>query len=501
MKCFLALACLGTLALAAGAAETSELWGHSGERWDPAGRLPDFSFAGYRFGEEPLPEVEVAADVTDFGAVGDGKTDCTAAFLKAIEETESGAITIPAGRFLVRDILWLTKPGIVLRGAGSQETVLVFDRELEDLRPNMGATTGGRPTSNYSWSGGFLWVKGRIDKPKLTSIGVGAVRGDRSITVADASKLEPGMRVVIRQTDDAEKSLLAHLYAGDPGDVSKIDKPMRPELVVRVAALDGSRVELDRPLRIDIRPGWSPTLHGFEPSVDEVGIEKLGIEFPAKPYAGHFTERGMNGIAMNGVSDCWVRDVRIANADSGVHLSGINCTMSGVLLSSDRRPKNGDTGHHGIVVAHDCLVENFIFETRFIHDITVSALASGNVVKNGRGPDLSFDHHKRAPHDNLFCRIDVGEGKSVWRCGGGQALGRNAGARTTFWAIESKQPVAWPPARFGPDRMNLVGVRGKDEGTMEKDGRWHEMIEPCLLTPSDLHAAQLKRRLKGGAQP
>ncbi len=495
MKVFASLACLGALALIAHAAEPSALWGDSGESWDPAGRLPDFSFAGYRFGEKELPEVEAVADVTDFGAVGDGATDCTAAFRRAIEETDCGAITIPEGRFLIRDILWIRKPGIVLRGAGAGRTVLFIDRKLEDLRPNMGQTTGGRPTSNYSWSGGFLWVKGRIADPRLATIESEARRGERVVEVDDAAALEPGMRVTVRQEDDAGGSLLSHLYSDEPGDVSKITRPVRPEMLARIESIKGRRVTLDRPLRIDVRTSWSPALHAFEPSVEEVGIENLAIEFPPEPYEGHFTERGMNGIAMNGVADCWVRNVRISNSDSGVYLSGVCCTMKGVVLDSKREPKHGDTGHHGITVGKDCLVENFIFETSFIHDVTVSNLGAGNVIKNGRGPDLSFDHHKRAPHDNLFCRIDVGAGKSVWRCGGGNSLGRHSGARTTFWALESKRPIDWPPADFGPDSMNLVGVRGKGKGTTDPDGRWHEKIEPSLLAPSDLHAAQLARRL------
>ncbi len=495
MKRFVRLVCAGLVGLVAEASETSELWGGNGERWEPEGRLPDFSFAGYHSGEKDLPEIAAVVDVTRFGAVGDGVTDCTEAFRKAIDRTDRGAITIPEGRFLIRDILWIRKPNLVLRGAGPGKTVLFIDKALEDVRPNMGKTTGGRPTSNYSWSGGFLWVKGAIDQPRLATVTAPAGRGGRWIEVDDASGLGAGRQVVLRQTDGADRALLSHLYSDDPGDVSKITRPVRPEMVARVASVEGCRVELDRPLRIDVRTEWSPTLHAFEPAVEEVGIENLAIEFPSKPYAGHFTERGMNGIAMNGVANCWVRNVRISNCDSGVHLSGIHCTMRGVRLDSKREPTRGDTGHHGIAVGSDCLVENFVFETRFIHDITVSALASGSVIKNGRGPDLSFDHHKRAPHDNLFCRIDVGEGKSVWRCGGGQALGRNSGARTTFWAIESKRPIGWPPERFGPDSMNLVGVRGKGEGTTDPDGRWHEMIEPSLLTPSDLHAAQLARRL------
>ncbi len=34
-------------------AQTSQLWGKSGEKWSSESRLPDFSFEGYRRGEEP----------------------------------------------------------------------------------------------------------------------------------------------------------------------------------------------------------------------------------------------------------------------------------------------------------------------------------------------------------------------------------------------------------------------------------------------------------------
>jgi len=40
-------AMLMALAMSAAAAQPSALWGEHGEKYDPAGPLPDFSFAGY----------------------------------------------------------------------------------------------------------------------------------------------------------------------------------------------------------------------------------------------------------------------------------------------------------------------------------------------------------------------------------------------------------------------------------------------------------------------
>ena len=77
--------------------ERSQLWGEGGQQWDRAGRLTDFSYAGYHRGECPLPELSPAANVKDFGAVGDGTTDDTAAFQRALQKAGGKTIVVPAG--------------------------------------------------------------------------------------------------------------------------------------------------------------------------------------------------------------------------------------------------------------------------------------------------------------------------------------------------------------------------------------------------------------------
>lgn len=104
----------------------SELWGKNGEKWTPDSRLPDFSFAGYHFGEDPIPKPKVVANVKDFGAKGDGKTDDTEAFKNAIEATKAGAILIPEGRYILRNILWIEKSNIVLRGKAPIRPFCIF---------------------------------------------------------------------------------------------------------------------------------------------------------------------------------------------------------------------------------------------------------------------------------------------------------------------------------------------------------------------------------------
>ena len=478
-------------------AQHSQLWGESGGAWTPQSRLPDFSFAGYRRGEKPLPTVPRGVSVRDFGAKGDGETDDTAAFLKALAEVKSGAIEVPAGRYRITGLLEIARPNVVLRGAGPDQTVLFCPTPLNDIKPNWGATTAGQKTSNYSWSGGFITVRGNFQSKKLTDIAGMAKRGDQTVTVASAAGLRVGQEIEVYQSDTPDNTLAVHLYGGDAGPVTNLQGRARVSLVSRITAITGKRVTLDRPLRCDLRSEWQPQLRAFEPTVTESGVENLAFEFPLTPYQGHFTELGFNPVALSGVAHCWVRNVRAVNADSGPFISGVFNTADGVVLESTRSVDNQNcTGHHGVSLGGgDNLLTNFDLRVRFIHDITVSGFCSGNVISRGRGNDLSLDHHRHAPNENLFTELDAGAGTRLWKCGGGAALGKHCGARGTFWNIRSARPLSYPPAAFGPPSMNLVGLETAQPSETNVDGKWFEAIPPAQLQPRNLHAAQLQRRL------
>src|SRR6185369_1378683 len=111
------------------------------------------------------------------------------------------------------------------------------------------------------------------------------------------------------------------------------------------------------------------------------------------------------------------------------------------------------------------------------------------------GLDLSFDHHKYAPYENLYTDIDAGAGTRLWNSGGGADLGKHCGARGTFWNIRAATPQRYPPADFGPPSMNLVAVHTLQPSETTPDNLWFEAISTDDIIPRNLHAAQLARRL------
>ncbi len=477
----------------------SELWGSEGERWLPAGRLPDFSYAGYRNGEKAIPDYPTTTSVAAYGARGDDEADDTAAFKAALAATESGAVLVPPGRYIISDILKITKTGVVLRGDGVDRTTLYFTRPLEAIAPNTGATTGGRPTSNYSWSGGLVRLEGSITSVPLTHITAPAARGEQVITVEKADKLAVGQWIEVFMTDTPENTLAVHLYSDDAGDMGELKGKTKASLVTRIAKIEGNRVELERRLRFDVRAEWQPVVRTFRPSVQDSGVEDLTFEFPVTPYEGHFTEQGYNPVAFVGAANCWARRLKFVNPDSGPMVSGAFNTVSDVVYESTRTPDaGGHRGHHGIYMGGmgDHLFTRFDIRMKFVHDISVSGTA-GVVVSKGKGLDLCFDHHKRAPYEILFTDIDLGLGTRPWKSGGGSALGKHAGARVTFWNLRAVGPLAEPPSAFAPWSVNLVGVDLGRPAVITPTGVWREIEPGTDVQPGNLHEAQVAKRLRG----
>lgn len=488
----------------AGRLQTSKLWGRNGELWSPESRLPDFSMAGYRRGEEAYRVPKQSVSVKDFGATGDGRTDDTAAFRRALEAGAGKLIVIPPGRYVLTDILRVSKSNTVLRGAGPGRTVLVFSKPGVEIEPRISKTDGGEPTTNWSWAGGMIVVGGPMPRSEgAVKVAAEAKRGQKQLTL-ESAVFRPGDEVMLTLNDDAEQSLVKYLYRNQTGNISGLNR-WRIVQVFRVTNVSGNTISLDRPLRFDVRALWRPAVERFRPSVTDVGVESLSFDFPLRRYEGHFKEVGLNPVEIaRGAAHCWLRDITVRNADSGPYVFGFFCTVENIRLQADadRLSKEGHSGHHGISLqGNDLLCRDFAIETRFIHDLTVQS-SVGCVFARGKAVDLCMDHHRWASYENLFTDIDAGKGTRLFASSGGGNRGNHSGAGATFWNIRAEKPSRCP--NWGIDAITIVAlpITGGESiaaalpSPTAEQGRWLELIPPGQLQPPNLYEAMKARRAK-----
>ena len=509
----------------------SSLWGVAGEKWNAGGRLPDFSYAGYHAGEAKIPTPPAEWDLKrDFHAAGDGRTDDSQALLNAIQSIKSGVLFIPKGTYVISKRIDISKGNLILRGAGSNETILFFRNSLQDL---FGNKAKGTEQSQWAFRPGLINFNGRdpiTAETRLASVTAAAKRGTRSLTISTGTSGEPasperssltikkGQWIRLVESDPpkdsaATGSLIRYLY-GDltppvPGSIEDlIGTRSVVRFLSRVKSVSGNQIELERPLPYDVRAEWAPEIHRFVPSVQEVGVEHLSIHFPWTAYPGHFKEKGYNALFFQDVSQCWINDVEIQNSDFGVDLSSTNfCTVNNVTLTTSASravgaDARGANGHHGIDIGRgtENLVTNFNVQTTFVHDMSVEWYALHTVFSKGRGIDLNMDHHREANYSSLFSQLDLGAGTRPFNSGGSNNRGPHAGAHNTYWNIRAARPLQFPPADFGP-LLNFIGLEINAtskavDSTYQWPYQWTvEQIEPSSLCPSDLHEAMRERRV------
>jgi len=422
---------------------------------------------------------------------------------------------IPEGRYVITQQLLIQK-ALILQGAGSSRTTLLFPRSLAQ------ATRNYEPMA-FSFFNAFIYFLGSRttahDGNLLGKVKSGSKRGATTVQVQlnKGVNLRKGDWVVISllPPTPGKRFISMNQYttpgcASDPHDKEAYCQKPRPAFnhPTRVVELSGKRLVIERPLPWKLHRDMPAQLHKWDPVLSDAGIEGVRIEFDDELYPGHFKEEGNNAVEIKNAANCFVRDVHVVNAERGITIwSSMFVTVTQVTLSaSGRRGEQDKTGHHGLTIkdSSDCLIHKFELKTKFFHDITVDRFAFGNVFSSGKGVDVNLDMHRGQNYGNLFTDLDLGKGTRAFSSGGKADRGPHAGSFTTYWRVYRSGPKdasrmeIWK--KFGP-ALNFVGsssvlrMPGLKESKMRQT--WHiEDIDPQKLQPANLYVAMKKRRLQ-----
>ena len=499
--------------------------------------LLDWSFSGYANKERPsYPEPPFAANVLDFGAVGDGKTDSSEPFRAAIDQISNnggGTILIPRGKYRITKRLVMTKSNVVLKGEGA-ETVLYFPHSLShvdgvDVEKHI---SSGYLQSPYSWRDGFVQIAGldpgskqastHVPDPSQSSMGW-VVRdskmGERHLILDSTEGLAPGQWVRILQSD-TRGSLTSYLYGTDYARMSKLlsaDEDCEPtcasdisderDLVrwaTRILSIEeGNVVVLQRSLPTDVSPGWKARLMPIPASMPkENGIRDLTIEFPVSKASRHHYDVGYNGILISSAVNAFVLNVAIRNADQGILVQGSQMvSVDGIRVDTTgtrRWSKMPWEGHLGIGLydSSDVEVANFDIRGEYLHDISIRG-GLMCVFHHGRGDNLRLDTHRSAPYGILFSDLYLGKGTRPFGTGGYLSRGMPVAKFATYYNLRNSRykPIQMPDATIAGSCSwgRLVNYVGKWTG-QECAGYHVERVTTNSVQPRDLYESMLQRK-------
>lgn len=296
----------------------------------------------------------VCADVkTDFGARGDGVTDDTAAIRSAIAACPANQVVyLPAGTYALSAELAVSGKGVVVRGAGPDQTRLVSHATTG----NVISFVGQRTTT-------------------VANILSGADQGSTAIAVDDASSFAIGDFVIVDQRNDP--ALVSNV--GNNGSCtwcSRESGARAQNQVVEIVGKDGTALILGRPLYFTLSPSLAPQIvklsHG---SPKYAGIEDLTVERTGSATSG-------DNIRFTRCLYCWVKNVESRNcAQHHVYL----WTTYGVeVRDSYFHHASSFAGGYGYGVrlaegGSDNLVENnILYYLR--HTVIFGGGGSGNVI-------------------------------------------------------------------------------------------------------------------------
>lgn len=409
--------------------------------------LPNFSYAGYRFGNELVPDSSSLGyqifRVTDYGAIADDGNSDKEALRRTIAAAEayidsnagSGAIIeFPTGQFRLNDAadiagmdtsdtpegaanrktftIKVSRGNIVFRGAGSG-TVLFMEKNLELVDPNKDWTTP------YLLQVSFDKKNPDPNTIDLRKTPIKLANGDkfittvtsdhlrettRSITVADSSKLQTGQWVMLTRLDNSVATVADAVAPYTPEPVWTVisGKGLRSQEYHQISAIHGNTISFNTPIHHDIDSGG---LWGLKPAplLENVGFENL-------TFKGNWHDRfihhkngvhdgGWSMLRLSGVANSWVKNVNFEDVNVGLNISASSAsTIEDVNFT-------GNPGHLSLDIngSTHILAKGLRDTARHWHAAGFSHRAVGNVLlDSSHEPDRFHNLHADQPYANLI---------------------------------------------------------------------------------------------------
>lgn len=466
-----------------------------------AATLPDYSFAGYRFSEESIPNVSswTKFDVTDYGAVADdGQYDdagIQSAVDAAVASNEPAVVFFPPGKFMVSNdnnithYIKITGSNIVLKGSGSEQGgTEIFMHE--------------KRVANGHWQFSF--------EPAATSVGVKAVidgavkRGDRVVYVQSSENLTEGQVVHIYHKseefarayfDDLELSEDWTRLFGSGGGMAVYE----PHII---ESISGNRVTFKNPIQTDLPVltfGYNIREHV---TIEEVGVEDILFTSDWENYGEDFVHHkddihdyGWNALQFENVKNGWIRNCEFRSWSQSVSVTQcIGVTVENVKLTGKMGHASFSTRRGFGLLVKDCE------DQAGQHHGPGTGYQGVNTVylRYVMQKDQSVDSHSGQPYATL---IDDVQGGDFDQNGGPHESYPHHGRLFTFWNFRHNSSADktynfWQLSRNGNTYADPIFVGFQSTTNVIFLNEALDEMRGQMVEPRSLFEAQLDLRLE-----
>ncbi|MDY0003308.1 MAG: glycosyl hydrolase family 28-related protein [Polyangia bacterium] len=482
------------------------------EGWTPDHQLPDgrflhdFSYAGYRAGEEPLPEAlpTPILSVLDQGADPSGALDSTGAIQATIDALSGGGTAlIPEGLYRVDGELLVQQGGVVISGEGPDKTFLHFTRE---------------PESNGLFGLGFRGRTGSVGEWPLAE---DALSRSFAVKVQDASGLAPGdpvaLGIVITDEFRSEHGMEDY-WSFSAGQWRAFARRT-------VVAIQGDEVLLDVPVRYAAKVRDGASLRPDDGYLREVGLVDLSLSTAVAEEAAWAVSRH-SAVLFDRVADAWITRVRSfapEGFDAHLQSGGLRIERSRrvtIAFSEMGFAQNRGGGGNGYlfeigqsneILIQDSIgrsgrhnfIQNWDFGTSgcvFLRTLSVGGLMVAEMNTTG-----SSEYHHALAHANLVDQSVTDDGwGAINRRSSSSGAGHTA-TESVFWNLRGAGTLRCMQYGWGyvigtgPElttyyELDEISLLLNGSGTAPEDHA-EGLGQAEWLLPQSLYEDQLERRL------
>lgn len=332
-------------------------------------RIPDFSYCGYKASEQPIPNVAIKMVVPIVKGDATSRIQAAINFIASLPIDANGfrgAVLLQKGVYEVFGQLKINASGVVLRGSGINETTLLgAGTDRQTLIRVVGASN-----------------KQQSNEIKITDnyVPVNAMQ----FSVADASKLKVGDKIIIRRPSTKEwiEALGTEHFGG--GITSLGWKAGEQDLFFdrTITDVSGLSVKIDAPLTtaLDAKFGGGfISTYQWNDRTENIGIENMLLKSSYdKTNVKDEAHRWM-AITIENAADVWARQLSFQHfAGSAVYIdaSAKRVTVEDCIVTQPISEIGGQRRYSFFTVGQQTLFQRCYAEESY-HDFGTGYCAAG----------------------------------------------------------------------------------------------------------------------------